>query len=112
MTSTDRHKQRRAFAVDHTPGGFLFRHGQIAEISRAADAALARRGLSKKYNPYEGMYRHKKMSKSHVYRGVLGEVLCDGRDFVAWQDGFRIGTYSTLEEAMESLAWREKPKPN
>jgi hypothetical protein len=60
MTSTDRHKQRRVFAVDQTPGGFLFRHGQMAEISRAADAALAKRGLNKKYNPYEGIYRKKK----------------------------------------------------
>jgi hypothetical protein len=63
MTSTDRHKQRRVFAVDQTPGGFLFRHGQIAEISRAADAALARRGLSKKYNPYEGIYRKRNLTE-------------------------------------------------
>jgi hypothetical protein len=60
MTATDRHKQRRIFALDQTSGWFQFRYGQIAEISRAADAALARRGLSKKYNPYEGMYRKKK----------------------------------------------------
>jgi hypothetical protein len=59
MTATDRHKQRRVFALDQTAGWFLFRYGQIAEISRAADAALARRGLNKKYNPYEGMYRKK-----------------------------------------------------
>ncbi len=59
MTATDRHRQRRAYAIDQTPGGFLFRYGQMAEMSRAADAALARRGLSKKYNPYEGIYRKK-----------------------------------------------------
>jgi hypothetical protein len=60
MTSTDRHRQRRVFAVDQAPGGFLLRYGQMAEISRAADAALARRGLSKKYSPYDGIYRKKK----------------------------------------------------
>ena len=60
MTSTDRHKQRRVFAIDQTPGGSLLRYGQLAEIIRAADAALARRGLSKKYNPNEGIYRKKK----------------------------------------------------
>ena len=60
MTATDRHKQKRMFAVDQASGGFLFRHGQIAEISRAADAALARRGLNRKYNPYEGICRRNK----------------------------------------------------
>jgi hypothetical protein len=60
MTSTDRQRQRRVFAVDQSPGGSLLRYGQLAEISRAADAAIAKRGLSVKYNPNEGIYRKKK----------------------------------------------------
>ena len=60
MTATDRHKQKRMFAVDQNPGGVIFRHGQIAEISRAADAALAKRGLSRRYSPYDGIYRKNK----------------------------------------------------
>ena len=71
MTSTDRQRQRRVFAVDQSPGGSLLRYGQLAEISRAADAALARRGLGKKkYDPNEGIYRKK---KSGLHKGR-----CDG----------------------------------
>ena len=60
MTATERHKQRQLFAIDQTPGGFLLRYGQMAQISRAADAAIARRGPNVKYNPNEGIYRKKK----------------------------------------------------
>jgi hypothetical protein len=46
----------------------------------------------------------------YAYEGPLGEVVCYGRDFFAWKEGRLIGTYPTLEEAMESLEQRERPK--
>ncbi|SRR5260370_26577912 len=50
------------------------------------------------------------MSGRNAYHGVLGEVVFAGRNFFASKDGFRIGTESTLEEAMESLILRERFK--
>ena len=45
-------------------GRVSMHYGQLAEISRAADAALARRGLSKKYNPNEGIYERRNRAES------------------------------------------------
>ena len=42
----------------------------------------------------------------YTYQGRLGEVVRDGVFFFARKDGFPIGTYSTFEEAMASLAWK------
>ena len=39
-----------------------------------------------------------------AYEGPLGEVVHIGQYFFAWKDGFRIGRYDTLEEAMKALA--------
>ena len=50
------------------------------------------------------------MRSPYAYEGPLGEVVHYGRDFFAWQKGRLIGTYSTLEEAMESLQERERLK--
>jgi len=50
------------------------------------------------------------MSNWYAYQGALGEVTHDGRYFFARKDGFLIGTYSTLADALESLAWRERLK--
>jgi hypothetical protein len=44
----------------------------------------------------------------HAYQGLLGEVMHDGRFFFAWKEGRLIGASQTLDEAMESLIWREK----
>jgi hypothetical protein len=46
----------------------------------------------------------------YAYEGPLGQVVHKGRYFFAWRDGFLIGTYHTLEQAMESLVWRERLK--
>jgi hypothetical protein len=46
----------------------------------------------------------------YSYRGPFGEVSHSGRNFFAWQDGHLIGTYRTLEKAMEHLAWKERLK--
>ena len=46
----------------------------------------------------------------HAYQGPLGEVVYNGQYFFAWKDGCLIGTSKTLEEVMESLAWRETLK--
>jgi hypothetical protein len=45
-----------------------------------------------------------KSRRWHAYEGPLGEVVHIGQYFFAWRDGFRIGRYDTLEEAMEALA--------
>ena len=45
-----------------------------------------------------------------VYQGPLGLVVYEGASFFASQDGFPIGTFDTLEEAMETLAWKARPK--
>jgi hypothetical protein len=50
------------------------------------------------------------MSNWYPYQGALAEVTHDGRYFFARKDGFLIGTYSTLADALESLAWRERLK--
>jgi hypothetical protein len=50
------------------------------------------------------------MSNHYAYQGVLGEVVPNGRNFFAWKDGFWMGTYNTLEVAMEALVWRESLK--
>jgi hypothetical protein len=46
----------------------------------------------------------------YAYQGPLGQVVHNGTYFFASKDEFLIGTYNTLEEAMESLAWRERLK--
>jgi len=50
------------------------------------------------------------MSSHYAYKGVLGEVVPNGRNFFAWKDGFWMGTYNTLHAAMEALVWRESLK--
>lgn len=45
-----------------------------------------------------------------VYQGPLGLVVYESASFFASKDGFPIGTYDTLEEAMETLAWKARPK--
>jgi hypothetical protein len=45
-----------------------------------------------------------------VYQGPLGLVVYEGASFFASKDGFPIGTCNTLEEAMETLAWKARPK--
>ena len=49
-------------------------------------------------------------SKQYAYQGPLGQVVDNGWYFFAWRDGFLVGTYHTLEQALESLAWRERLK--
>ena len=46
----------------------------------------------------------------HAFEGPSGEVVHSKRFFFAWKDGCLMGTYSTLEEAMESLEGRERLK--
>ncbi len=46
----------------------------------------------------------------YAYLGPLGEVVRDGLSFVASKDGFPIGTYGTLQEAMASLEWKGRAK--
>jgi hypothetical protein len=50
------------------------------------------------------------MSKSYAYVGDLGSVIENGFSFDAWSDGFWIGVYDTLDEAVNALTWREKIK--
>ena len=50
------------------------------------------------------------MSNHYAYKGVLGEVVANGRNFFAWKDGFWMGTCNTLHAAMEALVWRESLK--
>jgi len=45
-----------------------------------------------------------------AFEGPLGEVVYNARYFFAWKEGHLMGTYSTLREATESLAPRERPK--
>lgn len=45
-----------------------------------------------------------------VYQGPLGLVVYEGASFFVSKDGFPIGTCDTLEEAMEALAWKARPK--
>ena len=45
-----------------------------------------------------------------AFEGPLGEVVYNSRYFFAWKEGHLMGTYSTLKEATESLAPRERPK--
>ena len=45
-----------------------------------------------------------------IYQGPLGLVIYEGASFFASKDGFPIGTFDTLEEAMETLAWKARPK--
>jgi hypothetical protein len=49
-------------------------------------------------------------NNQYVYQGPLGQVVDNGWYFFAWKDGFLIGTYNTLEQAMETLVWRERLK--
>jgi len=51
-------------------------------------------------------------SNHYAYRGPLGEVVRHGQTFSAWKDAFPIGTYETLQEAMESLEWKGRAKAN
>jgi len=46
----------------------------------------------------------------YAYLGPLGEVVRHGLLFFASKDGFLIGTYASLGEAMESLAWKGRVK--
>jgi hypothetical protein len=43
----------------------------------------------------------------YAYRGPLGQVLHYERYFFAWKDRQILGTYKTLEEAMECLIRRD-----
>ena len=45
-----------------------------------------------------------------IYQGPLGLVVYEGASFFASKDGFPIGAFDTLEEAMETLAWKARPK--
>jgi hypothetical protein len=49
-------------------------------------------------------------ARYYAYRGALGEIVRHKASFFAWRDGFLIGTYNTLEEAMESLEWKGRLK--
>jgi hypothetical protein len=49
-------------------------------------------------------------TKHYPYQGPLGEVVRHGQTFFARKDTFPIGTYSTFEEAMASLAWKGRVK--
>jgi hypothetical protein len=46
------------------------------------------------------------VNPSGIYQGPLGLVVYEGASFFASKDGFPIGTCDTLEEAMETLAWK------
>jgi hypothetical protein len=46
----------------------------------------------------------------YAYLGSLGEVVRHGASFIASKDGFVIGTYNTLVEAMECLSWKGRTK--
>ena len=50
------------------------------------------------------------MSDRYRYQGPLGKIVHNGRYFFASKDGLLLGTYNTLEEALESLVWRERLK--
>jgi hypothetical protein len=50
------------------------------------------------------------VSNRYAYQGPLGEIVEGSRYFFAWKDGHLLGTHGTLEEAMESLVWREHAK--
>jgi hypothetical protein len=45
-----------------------------------------------------------------MYQGPLGQVVRRGVSSFASEDGFPLGRYSTLEEAMESLVWKGRVK--
>jgi len=44
----------------------------------------------------------------YAFEGLWGEVVLNARYFFAWKDGYLIGTYKTLEEAIESLCAERK----
>jgi hypothetical protein len=46
----------------------------------------------------------------YSYQGPLGEISYNRWYYFAWQESHLIGTFKTFEEAMESLAWKERPK--
>jgi hypothetical protein len=46
----------------------------------------------------------------YLYFGPLGEVVRHEASFIASKDGFPIGTYDTLGEAMEALAWKGRER--
>ena len=46
----------------------------------------------------------------YMYQGPLGQVVRRGVSYFASKDGFPLGTYSTFEEAMESLVWKGRVK--
>ena len=48
------------------------------------------------------------MRNWYAFEGPSGEVVYNARSFFAWKDEHLIGTYSTLKEAMDSIAWGEK----
>ena len=45
-----------------------------------------------------------------TFVGTLGQVVHYGKSFFAWQDGCLIGTYTTFDDATESLALRDYRK--
>jgi hypothetical protein len=46
----------------------------------------------------------------YAFEGPSGEVVHNAKYFFAWREGVLVGTYKTLEEAMESLSGRDKVK--
>ena len=54
--------------------------------------------------------RNEGTSNYYAYLGPLGQVVCDQVSFFALKDGFPIGTYNSYDEAIESLAWKGRPK--
>ncbi len=52
----------------------------------------------------------REICKHCVYRGTVGEVIQQSKDFFAWKEKNLIGTYRTLEEAMEALQQRHLPE--
>jgi len=46
----------------------------------------------------------------YSYQGPLGEVSFNRWYYFAWKDSHLIGTFKTFEAALESLAWKERPK--
>jgi hypothetical protein len=49
-------------------------------------------------------------TKHYPYRGALGEIVRHRESFFASKDGFPIGTYETLQDALASLEWEGRAK--
>jgi hypothetical protein len=50
------------------------------------------------------------ITKHYPYRGTLGEVVRHRESFFASKDGFPVGTYETLQDAVASLEWKGRAK--